>query len=384
MNKKGGILTFHAAYNYGSCLQAYALQTFLNKNNNIKFDIINYRPYNQYGMYNLVNFRFFNKGVFIKNIYNLFNFKKIVNRNKKYNEFIHKYYSLSNEKYLNEKELSEIINNYDTIVCGSDQIWNLSDSTYDRSLAYYLELEKKFEGNAIAYAPSFGNTINNIKKNKLFNIKYLDNFDHLSFRESDVVKTMKEMGFDSALVLDPTLLLDKNEWEKLIGPPIIKEPYIFYYSLNCKPYSINFTKKISKNTGLPIVTSFMHPRETFKKIKIYGESGPLEFLNLLYYSTLVCSNSFHGMVFSIIFQKDFYAVFDEDNGGKMIRENRKASLLEQLGLINHMASFSKYADLSEIKRTNYDEVNKKLKELQKVSSEYLLNAIEEGKRHDKF
>lgn len=62
MNKKKGILTFHAAYNYGSCLQAYALQTFLNQNTNEnKFEIINYRPYNQYGMYNLINLRYINK-----------------------------------------------------------------------------------------------------------------------------------------------------------------------------------------------------------------------------------------------------------------------------------------------------------------------------------
>lgn len=383
MNKKNGILTFHAAYNYGSCLQAYALQTFLNKNGN-KFEIINYRPYNQFGMYSLINLRYFNKGVIVKNAYNLFYFKKIINRNKKYNEFIHKYYILSNQDYLDEKELSKIINDYDTIVCGSDQIWNLSKSTYDRSLAYYLELDEKFKGNAIAYAPSFGDTVNNIKKNEMFDFKYINNFDHLSFREKDVVKVMKEMGFESSLVLDPTLLLNKDEWKKLIGPPIIEKPYIFYYSLNCKRYSMEFVEKIGKEIGLPIVTSFMHPRECFKKIKIYGESGPLEFLNLLYYSTLVCSNSFHGTVFSIIFQKDFYAIFDEDKNKNIIRENRKASLLEQLGLANHISSFSNYKKLDEIKKTNYVEVNQKLKELQKISEDYLLNAIKEGKKHDKF
>lgn len=383
MSKKQGILTFHAAYNYGSCLQAYALQTFLNKNNN-DFEIINYRPYNQYGMYNLVNLRYFNKGVMVKNIYNLLHFRKIIARNKKYDDFIHKYYSLSNQNYLNENELSEIINNYDTIVCGSDQIWNLSKSTYDRSLAYYLELKEKFNGNAIAYAPSFGDTVNNIIKNEIFDIKYLNNFDHLSFRENDVVKVMKDMGFDSTLVLDPTLLLNKEDWEKLIGPPIVNKPYIFYYSLNCKKYSMKFVEKISKENNLPIITSFMHPRESFKKMKIYGESGPLEFLNLLYYSTLVCSNSFHGTVFSIIFEKDFYAIFDEDEKHNIVRENRKASLLEQLGLANHISSFSNYVTLDEIKKTDYVEVENKLEKLQKKSSDYLLNSIKEGKKHDKF
>ena len=166
MKKKQGILTFHAAYNYGSCLQAYALQTFLNRNGN-EFEIINYRPYNQKGMYDLINLKYFNKGVIIKNIYNLLHFRKILRRNKKYDEFIHKYYYLNSQNYLNESELAEIINNYDTIVCGSDQIWNLSESTYDRSLVYYLEIDKKFKGNAIAYAPSFGDTVNNITKNPL-------------------------------------------------------------------------------------------------------------------------------------------------------------------------------------------------------------------------
>lgn len=374
MSKKKGILTFHAAYNYGSCLQAYALQTLLKKNN-INFEIINFRPYNQHGMYNLLNLRYFNKGVLIKNIYNLLHFKKIIGRNKKYDSFIHNFYSLSDEKYLDEKDLSKIINNYDTIICGSDQIWNLSDSTFDRSLAYFLELDAKFIGKAIAYAPSFGDTINNIIENKMFDIKYLKKFNYLSFREKDVVKIMKKMGFDSTLVLDPTLLLDKNDWEKLIGPPIVNKPYIFYYSLNCKDYSMNFVKKISKETGLPIITSFMHPRESFKKIKIYGNSGPLEFLNLLYYSTLVCSNSFHGTVFSIIFEKNFYAIFDEDDKKNIVRENRKASLLEELGLSNHISSISNYVSLNEIENTNYFNVKIKLNKLRKNSREYLLNSI---------
>lgn len=381
MSKKQGILTFHAAYNYGSCLQAYALQTFLNKNDN-KFEIINYRPYNQHGMYSLINLRYFNKGVLVKNIYNVLHFKKIIERNKRYDEFIHKYFSLSHQKYLNEKELSRIINDYETIVCGSDQIWNLSKSTYDRSLAYYLELENKFNGNAIAYAPSFGDTVNNIVKNEMFDIKYLKNFDYLSFRENDVVNIMKDMGFDSTLVLDPTLLLNKADWEKLIGPPIVNKPYIFYYSLNCKEYSMKFVKKISEENNLPVITSFMHPRESFKKIKIYGNSGPLEFLNLLYYSTLVCSNSFHGTVFSIIFQKDFYAIFDENREQKVIRENRKASLLEQLGLSDHISSYSNYVNLDDIKNTNYSDVEERLERLRKISSDYLLNAIKRGKKYD--
>lgn len=382
MNKKQGILTFHAAYNYGSCLQAYALQTFLNKNNN-SFEIINYRPHNQYGMYSLINLSYFNKGVLIKNIYNFFHFKSIKGRNKKFNDFIHKYYKLNSKNFLNDQELAEIINDYDVIVCGSDQIWNLSDSTYDRSLAYYLELDKKFDGTAIAYAPSFGDTVDNIIKNPMFDIKYLNNFKYLSFRESDVVNVMKKMGFDSTLVLDPTLLLKKEEWEELIGPPIITKPYIFYYSLNCKNYSFEFVKKISEEYKLPIITSFLHPRESFKKIKIYGNSGPIEFLNLLYYSTLVCSNSFHGTVFSIIFQKDFYAIFDEDSSKRIIRENRKASLLEQLGLENHISSISNYVNLSEIKKTNFNMVEDKLKKLQKISSDYILNAIK-GEKYDKF
>lgn len=381
MSKKQGILTFHAAYNYGSCLQAYALQTFLNKNNN-EFEIINYRPYNQHGMYSLINLRYFNKGVLVKNIYNTVHFKKILERNKKYDEFIHKYFFLSNQNYLDEKELSKIINNYETIVCGSDQIWNLSKSTFDRSLAYYLELDKKFKGNAIAYAPSFGDTVNNIVKNEMFDIKYLKNFDYLSFRENDVVNIMKDMGFDSTLVLDPTLLLSKADWEKLIGPPIVNKPYIFYYSLNCKEYSMKFVEKISDENNLPVITSFMHPRESFKKIKIYGNSGPLEFLNLLYYSTLVCSNSFHGTVFSIIFQKDFYAIFDEDGEQNIIRENRKASLLEQLGLSNHISSYSNYVSLDDIKKTNYNDVEEKLDKLRKISSDYLLSAIKRGKKYD--
>ena len=89
------------------------------------------------------------------------------------------------------------------------------------------------------------------------------------------------------------------------------------------------------------------------------------------------TNSFHGTAFSIIFEKDFYAIFDEDESHNIIRENRKASLLEQLGLNNHISSISNYKTLKEIQKTNYDNIKNKLKKLQEISSNYLLNAIEE-------
>lgn len=372
---KTGILTFHAAYNFGSNLQAYALQNVIEKLGH-EVEIINYRPENQFGMYSLINTKYFNKGVVAKNFFNILNAPKIIKRNKNFYTFIHEYLKLSQNEYMNKNEVEKNINKYSNIVCGSDQIWNLSEKTYDRSTVYFLDLDVNIDANTVSYAPSFGDTTKNLSQTYDEKIsQYIKNFDKISLREKDAVDFFRSKGVDADLVLDPTLLLSKEEWKKLIGEPLIKEPYIFYYSLNCKKFSIDFTNKIAEETKLPVLSPFLHPKTIGCDMKILGDSGPLEFLNLLYYSKIVCTNSFHGTVFSVLFEKDFYAIFDEDENKNIIRENRKASLLEQLGLEKNISSKSNYINIDNLKEVDYKNVKNKLDVLKKESINYLKRSL---------
>lgn len=368
---KTGILTFHAAYNFGSNLQAYALQKTIEKLG-YEVEIINYRPDIQRALYSIINTKIINKGSIIKNICNMMNYSKIKNRNARFENFIKNKLVKNTDDFLNEEDVKKIINNYTNVVCGSDQIWNLSEKTYDRSKIYYLDFDNNV--NSIAYAPSFGNDINFLRNNFEEISMMVKKFNHISLREKDAVDYFNKNGVNAKLVLDPTLFLNKEEWENLIDKPIINEPYILYYSLNCKRFSIDATKQIQKSLKIKVINPYLHPRSINSGFNIMADAGPLEFLNLIKYAKCICTNSFHGTVFSILLERPFYAIFDEKNG-MMIRENRKASLLEQLGLEKNMVSISDIRDFEEIKFTDYNKVKSKLNKLKENSISFLKESL---------
>lgn len=368
---KTGILTFHGAYNFGSNLQAYALQKTI-QNLGYEVEIINYRPSIQRALYSVVNTKVINKGTILKSIFNVVHYNKIKAKNQRFEDFIKNKLVKNTEDFLDESDVKEIINSYTNIVCGSDQVWNLSNKTYDRSKVYYLDFPNKV--NSVSYAPSFGNDINFLKDNFEEISNMVKKFNHISIRERDAVDYFNQKGINAQITLDPTLLLKKEEWEELIDEPIEKEPYILYYSLNCKKFSIDITKKIQEKLNVKVINPFLHPKGSLSGFEIKADSGPIEFLNLIKYAKCICTNSFHGTVFSILLEKPFYALFDEDNG-KLIRENRKASLMEQLGLEKNMATLSNIKDFNEIFNTSYEDVKIKLEELKKSSIKYLKDSL---------
>jgi len=330
--KKIGLLSYHASYNNGSALQAYALQQAIQDQGH-ECQIINYRHVMQDHMSRVINTKIINAGTIAKNLQNLLYIFEIKNRNRCFKKFSREQFIKSSEDYIAESDVPTLCNTYDAVVCGSDQIWNMSDSSYDKSTVYFLDFERRCK--AISYAPSFGENLEAAKIHRKELIRMIRRFDCISMREKDAVDFLRENGVNATLVLDPTLILDREKWKELLLPRLIDEPYVFYYSINCKKFSIEATQNVSKQLGLKVVNPLIHPRTIGSGFKLFAECGPREFLSLLCHSEFVCTNSFHGTVFSILFGKPFIAIFDS-NEGKMVRENRKANLLEQLGLQHHM------------------------------------------------
>lgn len=157
-SKKVGIITFHGAHNYGSCLQAYAL---LNTINSMGYDaeIINFRTDNQKDQYSPLTKR---KGVkyFLKNCYFFFHLKSRKKKYELFETFISQYLVMGQREYKTLEELECETFPYDYFICGSDQIWNTNPS--DANDAYFLPFVKNSKVR-IAYAPSFG-AIKEIKK----------------------------------------------------------------------------------------------------------------------------------------------------------------------------------------------------------------------------
>lgn len=317
---KIGILSFHAAHNYGSMLQNYALQQAI-KTINPEYDVItiNLRNKVQEDMYNLFKpFKDYTdkKRYIIKML--LFPWKEELKE--KYNLF---------EKFLEDNiRLSSVVDDFkglvalpqmDAYVTGSDQIWNLTAKDFD--WAYFLDFVDLTLANRpklISYAPSMGPAPSVSFMSGEDRIKLRDllrRYDHISVREERTAEVIKEVGeFKTSpqILPDPTLLLSREQWKTKIRPPKkqINGKYIFLYN----PYYLNDVYHqasiLSALTGLKVVVSNLPYNALYQSrnfVKILA-TGPQEFLWLIENAEYVIGRSFHLAVFSLIFQKKFIAV----------------------------------------------------------------------------
>lgn len=306
-----GIITFHAAFNYGSMLQAYALQTFLQKSGHEVF-IINYRPRIQrLGYPKPIEFSsLYNITVSIKRL--IFESSTIKPLNKKwslFDAFLHKYLNLTDE-YTRIHELEQASFNYDVLITGSDQIWNTL--AFDFSEAYF----GTFLGDKavkISYGPSMGP--NPEKQNVDYLRHLLKGYRAVSVREKRTKDFLEKNNIckNVSIVLDPTMLLAKEDYDSLFDKtPMVNGKYIFYYT----PGSIRHeflqeASLIGKETGLPVICDTCYASKellNYKNVYTYPEVGPSEFLNLVYNAEIICGASFHLIVFAILFRKCFYCM----------------------------------------------------------------------------
>lgn len=316
--KKVGIVTVHAAHNYGSCLQAYALQKKIEELN-CDCDIINLRLPIQREIYKVITKRISLKYI-LKNMYTLlFIYKSRCLKHKKFEDFILHKMRLSEEA--NSIEVfSKIANKYDCVITGSDQIWNLGIEEFTD--AYLLQ---GVRNKKISYAVSCGENIesNFTQKQK----EYIKAIDFISVRDSvtaQLVKTVTNKDVD--IVLDPTMLFDGNFYQDLYGEErLIKEKYIYLYTLGNSKELLEVSKRLSKKTGLPIYISNVSGTHYMFGLKKQIAAGPEEFLNHIKYAEYVITSSFHGTVFSILFNKQFWVFKAESDA-------RKRELLHLTGL----------------------------------------------------
>ena len=307
--KKIGILTFHSIPDYGSILQAYALQKTILKVacNRYECNIIDLRlnqlKYNE------------KKGInkIINKLYEIVYYKKIFIRANKFEEFISRKLILSKEKYYSLDKICKIVDDYDFLIVGSDAIWDVKSNNFN--LSYFLPFNCKAK--KISYAASFGES-KYISYNILEgNIKsYLSNFDYLSVRENDSANIIEKIiNKKCEVLIDPVFLEKDTEWNELVSDKrIVKGKYIFYYSNGSSKSDIRILKEIKKIYKIPIV--MINSKSLYDKLTCYKKilnCGPTEFLNLIKNAEVVCTNSYYGIVFSIIFHKNFYYIGTKEN-----------------------------------------------------------------------
>lgn len=373
---KIGTITFHSAHNYGAVLQAYALKQYL-VNKGYDVNVINYRlkeieNFYKLDKYKKSNNKFINKFRKVeRKIYLNTIGRPLLKRRDKFEEFINNEMNVT-ATYKTLKELQKANLDFDVLICGSDQIWNRKH-TKGLKPAFFLEFGKP-EAKRISYAASIG-AENIIEEDELVFQRYLKNLDEISVREKRAIELVQHLTPKKIEeVVDPSQLLEKEDYEKIQVNPKVKKEYILVHSIGQPEELIKVVKEVSKRTGLPVMHNLK--KGTFKKeIGYSGYSGPGEFLGNIANAKFVITNSFHATSFSLIYSKPFITMPFKD------RSSRMTNLLHSLELDNHFVENIDF--LQEIKNyenIDYERIHDTMRENRKKSEKFLINAIETPKK----
>lgn len=332
---KVGLITFHAAHNYGSVLQAYATAEMVNRYSNYDCEVVNYRPKTQKEFYALFPKMSGIKGKLV-NVYNAFFFIERKKRFDAFEGFIKSQFRLTSE-FTDRDELSKANLTYDIYLSGSDQIWsdNVAENANSQGKntgVYFWDFVK--EGNKRSYAPSVGSmTFEQIEKKKAV----LESFSYLSTREqvgSDMISKVTGRHVDT--VMDPTLLLEASDWKKAEQRySNLPKKYMLLYTVGTRRRLVKWIeelKPIAKQKHLRLV--ILSPLFSYKcnGITFVNSAGPAEFINIFSNAECVVADSFHGTAFSIIFRKPFYVLGNKYHS----RDIRKLNLLNCCGLSDRL------------------------------------------------
>lgn len=321
--KKIGILTFHRFINYGGLLQAYALCRTLNELNTDTYVI----DYTNEILENVGNSKIFCKHITWKRrIKKLFFARNTKKKEESFHQFIQKNIKITKQTYTSIDELEKLNNEYDLFITGSDQVWN---PKWPYEPAYFLDFVKDNQ-KKVSYGASLGDRGIPEEKSKEYQ-KRLKTFWKIAVREqSDQKEIEKLIQKKPVITVDPVLLLSKEQWEELIQEtPQIQQPYCLIYTVNEPKQLIKQAKNYAQKNHLDLI--YLNPSffqcfrvNNGKKVKT---ATPQEFLKYFHDADAVFTNSFHGTVFSYLFEKNFYV---ETQSGE--RRNKRAadflSLLE--------------------------------------------------------
>ncbi len=362
---RAGILTFHASHNYGSMLQAFALQKTLKKLD-VDSTVINFRSDIQKSLIQPpISWRH-PKHALCMSLRHPRKISGLLRKFARFEKFLSHDLSVSKELRRSE-EVEQHVNraNYDVILTGSDQIWN--PECWDFDMVYLLAFG--YEGKRVAYAPSLGSHPEAIEQGQLEKIKSaLLDYDALSTREARGSRFLEShIGRKVSVVLDPTLLLDRTDYLPLLNPvPKISEPYIFYYTPREEKGTFKAALHLAKMLRMKIVVTQSDPEYQEEGVIHILDCGPREFLSVIDQAAYCIGNSFHLLAFSILFGKEFVMLSRE-------KDSRMMNILEPLGLACRIVNPDDEFDLPG--QIDYQQVNESLINLRENSIEYLKHSL---------
>ncbi|MCI1654218.1 MAG: polysaccharide pyruvyl transferase family protein [Lachnospiraceae bacterium] len=358
-----GILTWHYYKNFGSLLQAYALQTIIEKFGH-KSKFVNYRNL-KFGK--LSNTHTLIKIALSKSIGRIDS--QLVDRfYYPTDEFLHQYLNQTSVVY-DISKIESVCSNMEYIVYGSDQIWapNVFDSVY------LGDGVKSSFHSKVSYAPSIGMTSLPSSLIERYKVLLMD-FSDVSVREEEGKTILeKDCAISSKVVLDPTFLLEVSYYMKLEIEPKCKPlgKYIFCYFLKNDNNYFPVVKKYAEEHGLLIYG--VATDDCSEWMKQYKNIGPREFLWLINRSEMVMTDSYHGTIFSLLYHKHL-AVFERFEKDDPINQNSRIFQLDRwFGIKNRIVD--KKGDIDHMPELDYQQFENNLQEARKKSLFFLKEAL---------
>lgn len=369
-----GIITYHHYYNYGTMLQALALQEKVEQLG-YQAELIDFKQDNSLSRYEMLKLRIKRMPVYIKERkkYRALadSREKIKEKNELFEQFYKTYLHVGKKKYTTTQQLMENPPVYDGYVVGSDQTWNPFVANSPEAFFLPFVENKSKKG---SYGPSLAVKSLSDEKEKEYR-KKLSNFSFLSCREQDGAQLLSRITQKEVkCVLDPTLLLSAKEWGKYCEFEIPKEPYILVYFLGEKSEHRRAVEKIQKLTNWKIISlpaAYLEMENNDYK-KVWG--GPKEFLSLIRGAALICTDSFHGTMFSINFQRNFFSFCKSSDSEASSENSRLYSALNIFGLSNRIIHNMDNLTAEDIS-IDYKNVIPILEEQRRDSIEYLENML---------
>ena len=367
-----GIITIHKINNYGSVFQAYALQRTC-EDLGFKTEIIDYNFPNAFHSSNKYverNDSQPNEPKWIKLLYALY----LKRQHQGIKNFVSQYEHLSSKQYNYPSELEIEVPQYDVYITGSDQLWNPRHCNGDPAFMLHFAPDGALK---ISYAASIG--ANNIPQElRPLYKELLSRYAHIAVRENSGVEVIKKVvNKDATVVLDPTLLLNREQWNLIAAPKRqFKKKYILCYFLNYTfnafPYVDQLAEYMQKQTGYEIVRVARPPHRLGVPHTHYRVgASPEEFLALVRDAEMVLTTSFHGTAFAVNYGKPVFTVVQDRNAS----DSRQVSLMHNLGLGDQILSVKDSMPVQS--RFTYDEKSEqaRLEVLRQQSMDYLKRAL---------
>ena len=376
-----GLCIVHKNHNYGSMLQSFATLVKLDELG-VDYEIIDYSHPRTLQFYAGAAGRLANRD-FLYSKARLFRKKagkklhpdyaaNEAVRGERFDRFVKERFPRFSEPINEYRRLRRYAEKFTDVLVGSDQLWLPSGNGTN----FYNLMFAPRACNRIAYAASFG--VSSIPAHqRKETAEYLEKIRHISLREESGKRIVKELtGRDVPVILDPTMVITRKQWDEAVPDQAVTDgEYLFCYFLGNNPSHREEASALAKSLGLKIVT-LRHLDEYIASDEKFGDEapydvGPEEFVNLIRHAKYVCTDSFHGSVFSILYHKQFIS-FNRYGDGKNSRNSRLDTLFGNIGIDRRF-----HGDLKgEIQREiDYDAVDSKLEALRTRSDRFIREAL---------